>query len=143
MSEEAEDIEERGPGRPPIFDSPGQMSKAIDEFIHITPKKELTITGLAMYLGFESRQSFYDYEEKPEYSYIVKKARLAVENGYELSLRSQNVTGAIFALKNMGWKDKVEQEHTGKDGSPLQLTPPAITVINSGPPLSRTEEEIK
>ena len=101
-------------GRPPLFDSPEQLEKAVDEYIHITPKNELTITGIAMYLGFESRQSFYDYEKKPEFTYIIKKARLAVENGYEISLRSQSVTGAIFALKNMGWKDKTETELSGE-----------------------------
>lgn len=114
MSEEVDDKEERGPGRPPLFNSPEQLEKAVDEYIASCPKAELTITGMAMWLGFESRQSFYDYEKREEYSYIIKKARLAVENSYETSLRSQSVTGAIFALKNMGWKDKVETELSGE-----------------------------
>jgi hypothetical protein len=72
----------------------------------------LTITGLALYLGFASRQSLEDYEKKPEFSYIIKNARLRVENGYEKCLFTRNATGAIFALKNMGWKDKQEVDHT-------------------------------
>jgi hypothetical protein len=119
---EDDNKEDRGPGRPPLFDSPEQLEKAVNEFIAITPKKELTITGLAMYLGFESRQSFYDYEVKPEFTYIIKKARLAVENGYELSLRSQSVTGAIFALKNMGWKDKTETAISTPPGESFDIT---------------------
>lgn len=67
-----------------------------------------TITGLALYLGFESRQSLYDYEKKGEFSYTIKNARLRVENGYEKALHGRNATGAIFALKNFGWKDKTE-----------------------------------
>lgn len=86
------------------------MQAALDTYF--TKCKEesipLTITGVALALGFESRQSFYDYEENPAFSYIIKQARLRVENGYELSLRSVNVAGSIFALKNMGWKDKTE-----------------------------------
>ena len=34
-------------------------------------------------------------------------------------LQGQNCTGAIFALKNLGWIDKTSQEITGKDGEPL------------------------
>lgn len=114
MSEEVNDKEERGPGQPPLFDSPEKLEKAVNEYIANTPKTELTITGMCMWLGFESRQSFYDYEKRAEFSYVIKKARLAVENSYETSLRSQSVTGAIFALKNMGWKDKTETELSGE-----------------------------
>lgn len=113
-------IQKHAGGRPPKFDTPELLKQACDEFIANNPGK-LTITGLAMWLGFCDRQSLYDYEKRPEYSCIIKEARLAVENDYELSLRTQSVTGAIFALKNMGWKDKVQQEITGEDGSPIQI----------------------
>lgn len=102
-------------GRPLKFETPEELEIACDEFISGNPGK-LTITGLAMWLGFDSRQSLYDYEKREEFSYIIKQARLAVENDYELSLRTVSVTGAIFALKNMGWKDKVETEHSGQLG---------------------------
>jgi DNA-packaging protein gp3 len=100
-------------GRPPIYDTPEQMQADIDLYFSMTDIKEVTITGLALHLGFESRQSFYDYEQKPEFSYIVKRARLRVEMGYEIKLSGNNCTGAIFALKNMGWKDKTETELSG------------------------------
>ena len=101
-------------GRPPLYDSPQEMQSAID--LYFATEQKPTITGLAINLGFESRQSFYDYEEREEFSYIVKKARLKVENGYEKQLYENSCTGAIFALKNMGWKDKQEVEQSGSLG---------------------------
>jgi hypothetical protein len=112
--------EQRPVGRPPKFESPEQLKAACDEFIAGNSGK-LTITGLAMWLGFCDRQSLYDYEKKPEFTCIIKEARLAVENDYELALRSASVTGAIFALKNMGWKDKTETAITDPDGNKLTL----------------------
>ena len=72
-----------------------------------------TITGLCNYLGFESRQSFYDLEKHEMFSYSIKRARLFIEQYYEEMLMSGNVTGAIFALKNFGWIDKINTEHSG------------------------------
>ena len=40
-----------------------------------------------------------------------------VEHGYEKDLRSDKPTGSIFALKNMGWVDKQEIDHTTKGQS--------------------------
>lgn len=104
-------------GRPPIYDSPEKMQADID--IYFASVTKATITGLCLELGFESRQSFYDYEEKEDFSYIVKRARLRIENYYELNLTENNVTGSIFALKNMGWKDKTETDFNGT----LAVTP--------------------
>lgn len=113
-------------GRPSVFDSPEEMELKINEYFDNCPDKKtvvvglgtiempaITITGLCVFLGFDSRQSFYDYEKHPEFSYIIKKARLRVENYYEKCLQYGNVTGAIFPLKNMGWSDKSEVEHSG------------------------------
>lgn len=69
-----------------------------------------TISGLCYYLGFASRQSFYDYEKIEELSYTIKRARLFIEMEYEEQLQHGSTTGAIFALKNMGWIDKVESD---------------------------------
>lgn len=85
-----------------------------------------TITGLAFYLGFESRQSFYDYEKKEDFSYIIRRARLMVECEYEKKLSGNSPTGSIFALKNMGWSDRQEIAHSG-------LPDPAITVTIAKP----------
>lgn len=106
-------------GRPPIFETPEDLTKAVDEYIANTAIGMVTVTGLCMWLGFTSRQSLYDYKKRDGFSYPIEKALMAVENSYELSLRSQSVTGAIFALKNMGWKDKTETEHSGE----MRITP--------------------
>ena len=95
-------------GRPPIFESPEQLEeKCIGYLKHcIETKEKPTITGLTLFVGFCSRMSWNDYQEKDEFSYIVKRAKMTIENSYEQS----GGTFDIFALKNMGWKDKTEVE---------------------------------
>lgn len=95
-------------GRPRIYNSADELQNEVDNYFNNTEQQNITITGLALHLGFESRQSFYDYEKNEEFSYIIKRARLKVELAYEWRLNSNSCTGAIFALKNMGWKDKQE-----------------------------------
>jgi len=110
-------------GRPPLFNSPDELQNAIDMYFSEGIKKKTviigkapnqteviipipTITGLCNYLGFDSRQSFYDYEDRTEFSYTIKRARLFIEQEYEEMLAIGNTTGAIFALKNFGWVDR-------------------------------------
>jgi hypothetical protein len=121
-------------GRPPIYTTPEELQEKIDDYFKngVESKPVVvgkgdgktvidipvpTITGLCLYCGFESRQSFYDYEKREQFSYIIKKARLFIEKHYEELLQVGNTTGAIFALKNMGWIDRVNQDVTtnGKD----------------------------
>jgi hypothetical protein len=78
-----------------------------------------TVTGLALYLGFCDRQSMYDYQEKPNFSCTIKRARTFIEHEYEKMLHNGQCTGAIFALKNMGWADKTQTELTGANGADL------------------------
>lgn len=91
-------------GRPPIWDDPEAFSLKIEEYFNT--EKILTWSGLALYLGFESRQSLDDYKKKEEFSYPIKKALLRIEKGYEEAIREKNPAGPIFALKNFGWIDK-------------------------------------
>lgn len=119
-------------GRPPVFKSVQDLQNKIDEYFffiqgeydevdgvdeigNATTVKNYSrnaenpsLTGLALYLGFESRQSVYDYEKNGDFSYTIKRARLRVECAYEQALLSKNSTGAIFALKNFGWSDKLD-----------------------------------
>lgn len=110
-------------GRPAKFNTPEELQDSIDKYFDEVPISQYTITGLAIALGFCDRQSLYDYEEREEFSCIIKAARLRVENAYEIKLSSQNVTGSIFALKNMGWKDKseVDNSHTFKNKPSIVL----------------------
>jgi hypothetical protein len=97
----------------PYYETAEQMQVAIDAIL-LNPDFDFTITGLCLELGFCSRQSFYDYEEKPGFTYTIKKARLHIERAYEAKLSGKEVGGAIFALKNLGWKDKSEVDQTLK-----------------------------
>lgn len=86
--------------------------------VRITGESEtpfISITGLVLSCGFSDRQSFYDYQNKPEFSCIIKRARLMVENEYEYKLQQNNPTGAIFALKNMNWKDTQVVQNENKE----------------------------
>ena len=117
------------PDGTPFFKANEELQDKIDEYfndgvktktviIGKAPNQETveipvpTITGLVYFLGFASRQSFYDYEKQDHLSYTIKRARLFIESEYEAQLQIGNTTGAIFALKNMGWADKTEIEHT-------------------------------
>lgn len=94
-------------GRPREFKTEDDLKEAVNSYFQDTDEEDLTITGLALALGFESRQSIYDYEKHSEFSYVIKRARLLVENGYEKDLKHGKMA-AIFPLKNMGWSDRQE-----------------------------------
>jgi hypothetical protein len=112
-------------GRPPIYETAEELQSRIDEYFRLLYvddsdkninehfDKTPTITGLTLFLGFADRQSFYDYGKKDKFSCTIKRARMRVENWYEKCMLTGQAAGPIFALKNMGWKDKVETEHSG------------------------------
>lgn len=113
-------------GRPAHYETPEDLQEAISGYFNGGMKKRKivgrdgkiaivpipTITGLCLYLGFADRHSFYDYEKKPEFSHTIKRARTFIENEYEEILITTGNAGAIFALKNFGWHDKQEIEHS-------------------------------
>lgn len=107
-------------GRPLKFKTPELLQEAIDLYFKETPKDEWTITGLALALD-TSRQTLVNYEQKDEFIDAVKKAKLKVENGYEIDLKKSGRSGTIFALKNFDWKDKQETDITsgGETLTPL------------------------
>jgi hypothetical protein len=98
------------------------LEKKIEEYFEYIKGESLppTISRLAYSLGYASRQSLYDAmnrqgtEEERKISYIIKKAVLLIEVYYEESLTGQYSGGPIFWLKNRGWSDKQEIEHSGK-----------------------------
>jgi hypothetical protein len=122
-------------GRPLKFKSAEELQKLIDEYFDNECKTVVikdeegkavvdkrgrpifeinppTVSGLARYLGFESRQSMYDYKERDKFSYTIKETTLRIEEFAEKQLFVGNPTGAIFWLKNKGWKDKTESDIT-------------------------------
>jgi len=117
-----------------LFQTPELLQEAIDKYIKSPPTKTittdsgtyerpyLTISGLAYQLGFESRQSFYDYENRVGFSYTIKRARLFIEDYYESNLTNQSCTGSIFALKNMGWKSEAQDDDPNRAAPDLNIT---------------------
>lgn len=83
-----------------------------------------TLSGLAYYLGFNSRNEFAEYEQSGRYGEVLSRARLRVEAEYEKKLHYQSATGAIFALKAMGWNEKT-------DVFPLLTDSIRIEIINA------------
>ena len=117
-----------GVGRPARFGNDAELVEQIDDYFDFgANNKKPTISGLCYYLGFESRQSFYDYEKIDEFSYTIKRARLRIETLYEENLQGPSCTGSIFALKNFGWVDTQSLDHTsnGKEmkGFTLNVKP--------------------
>lgn len=104
-------MELRKVGRPLKIETPKQMEKILNEYFETTEENKITITGLCLALDLD-KSTFYDYEKRKGYEDIVRRARMIVENSYEMSLRENGRTGDIFALKNFGWIDKQEQEVT-------------------------------
>jgi len=99
-------------GRPLKFKTVKALREAIEEYFESTPKDEWTITGLALALD-TSRKVLVEYEGRDEYSNTIKKAKLIVENGYEIDLKKHGRSGTIFALKNFDWTDKQDLELRG------------------------------
>lgn len=124
-------------GRPLKFKSPGELQAGIDSYfdemcqtvvikdeegralmdkrgrpvVEVNPP---TVSGLARHLGFMDRQSMYDYKGREEFSCTIKETILRIEEFAEKQLFVGNSTGAIFWLKNKGWKDKTETDLTSK-----------------------------
>jgi hypothetical protein len=109
-------------GRPPVFETLAEFAAKASEYFNNSEQGKWTITGLVLHLGFCDRQSLYDYQKKEEFSGIVKYCRTMVEMAYEQKLSTVSVTGAIFALKNMGWRDKVETGFTDNEGNDVPVT---------------------
>lgn len=88
----------------------------------ISESRPMTITGLALALGFASKQSIYDYSKDRDYKHVVGRAKMMVEHGYELRLHEGQCTGAIFALKSFDsghWG--VEHDGASKDHKPITI----------------------
>lgn len=102
--------------RPAMWDDPVAFEAKVDQYFNSEPVP--TWSGLALYLGFESRKSLHDYGQKEGFSYPVKKALIRIEAIYEQRMVQGQAAGPIFALKNFGWTDKQEidqrTEHSGE-----------------------------
>lgn len=122
-------------GKPPRYKDAEEIQKLIDEYfkecagipytdengqplttekgavIYKTPPKPPTVTGLALALGFNSRQSLLNYQEKQEFLDTITRAKSRVEEYAEERLFDKDgANGAKFSLANnfRGWSEKQE-----------------------------------
>jgi len=95
------------------------------------------LTDLALYLGFNSLDEFKHYENEGKYASHLKRARLLITAVYEKKLIQPSPSGAIFALKTMGWNEKPDDKPTVKMPTTLN-----ILMVESGPALAANEKEI-
>lgn len=71
-----------------------------------------TVTGLALALGFTSRQALLNYQAKPKFVDTITRAKSRCEEYAESRLFDRDgANGAKFSLTNnfKGWSDKPEQ----------------------------------
>lgn len=123
-------------GRPPYFESAEQMQTLIDAYfeecngkpfldedgnpmrnkygkIIRDDRRPYTITGLALALGFTSRQALLNYEGKEEFVDTIRRAKSRVERYAEERLYDKDGSnGAKFSLANnfKGWSEKQQIE---------------------------------
>jgi hypothetical protein len=95
-----------------------------------------TLRGLALFLEFKSIADFERYEKKEKHRKALRYARLKIEAAYEQQL-FEKPTGAIFALKNMGWDDKPGAKQVS---APNTLK---VEITTTGPDTARNEKEVK
>lgn len=73
--------------------------------------KPYTISWLCLHLSCD-KETIIEYAKLGQFSDTIKNAYLKVQWQYEDRLHGNNPTGAIFALKNFGRKDKTEVEQS-------------------------------
>lgn len=107
-------------GRPPIIATPERFDELAREYFAECDETQQTptVNGLCLKLDM-TRETLLRYGEKEGFSDTVRKTRQKLEMAWEQKLAGNNVTGAIFWLKNQGWADKVEQTFSNPDGTGL------------------------
>ena len=94
-----------------LFDSDG--NPMVDKYGNLirVGVRPLTITGLALALGFTSRRALLNYQGKEEFVHTITRAKAKVEQYAEERLFDKDgANGAKFSLANNfdGWKEKKE-----------------------------------
>jgi len=125
------------------FNNRASLNRLIDEYFEHakddTDKtaEPITVTGLALYLGFSSKDQFDEYEQTGYHRVLIQRARFRVMAYYESRLHYPAPTGAMFALKSLGWTDKAKAKKPGSKANSL-----TVKVIQSGPQPASTEKEV-
>jgi hypothetical protein len=98
-----------------------------------------TLSGLALHLGFDSLQAFEAYEKNGRFAAIAQRARLRIESEYEKMLHQQPATGAIFALKSLGWMEKTASNQSESTSANAVLK---VEILPTGPTPAACEQDV-
>lgn len=106
-----------------LADSPEDFDRLAEAYFAYCKEagEPVLLTGLALALGFCDTQALYEYRRYEEFAQPVRRALTRVEMEYERHLRTGGGTGAVFALKNFGWKDKQEMDQGGGGPPKVEL----------------------
>ena len=97
-------------GRPLKYKTVKELEIAIEAYFQACESKEKppTITGLALALGFKSRQALLNYQGRAQFNDTITRAKSRVEAYAEERLFDRDgVNGAKFSLTNnfKGWSN--------------------------------------
>lgn len=119
---------------PPLkVETPAKFDKAVEEYVAHEEKEgrgdKLTISGALLWMGIYDQGTLAAYAKRAGFAPSVKKLRAIIRACYEARMHSTQPTGAIFALKNMGWSDRISASLENPDGSPMKLTMEVVFVV--------------
>lgn len=123
-------------GRPPKYKNKEEIQQKIDDYFKkcegeilkdnennivfdkfgqpiVVGAKPVTVTGLALALGFTSRQALLNYQGKKEFVDTITRAKSRIEQYAEERLFDRDgANGAKFSLANnfKGWNEKQRDE---------------------------------
>jgi hypothetical protein len=114
-----------------------KSKKTIKEKVWDRQPEPPTLTGLALHLGFNSLADFENYENTGEFGPELKRSRLRIEGEYEKKLHQQAPTGAIFALKAMGWNERDSADDSNQSSKIM-----TVNMVDTGVPLAGNEKDV-
>jgi hypothetical protein len=139
-------------GKEPMFADADELAKEIAKYIEYKDslkrvdavskigKGVYTIAGLCLFLGFSTRQSFYDYEKKdPTFAYVLNRFRLLMIDWNEEKLYwGGTFMAAQFWLKNYGGYVEESTENQNQ-----RITNVTVEVVPSEHKINTSEKDIE
>ena len=104
-------------GQPRKFKTVEELQTAIEEYQNYLDdsNKPPTIAGLAFFTGID-RKTLYNYKKRDEYFHTIKSFVEYILMKYEERALTDSTAGLIFLLKNYGYADKQEIDHSNQGG---------------------------
>ena len=107
-----------------IFHSQGVITKDT-----VTKMRAMTIGGLCVFLDID-RTTWENYRNNPDFFRITKEVEEIIYN-QKFTGAAADLLNANIIARELGLSDKVQNEHTGANGSALQ--PPVFNIVGVSP----------